>query len=64
MRKTSFHRSPLRPGARKIPKLAETEVPDDKAFNSQNLYLEPQGLEIDGELPTVPKDKFKQGVYY
>jgi adenylylsulfate reductase subunit B len=52
------------PWGEKIPKLAETKVPDNEAVNSQHLYDEPRGLEIDGGLPTVSKDKFKQGVYY
>jgi adenylylsulfate reductase subunit B len=28
------------------------------------LYTEPNGLNIDGKLPVVPKDSFKKGVYY
>jgi adenylylsulfate reductase subunit B len=28
------------------------------------LYTEPNGLNIDGKLPSVPKDTFKKGVYY
>ena len=31
---------------------------------AQGLYAEPEGLNIDGELPSVPKDSFKKGVYY
>ena len=30
----------------------------------RDLYTEPEGLNIDGELPAVPKDSFKKGVYY
>ena len=30
----------------------------------KDLYTEPEGLNINGELPTVPKDSFKKGVYY
>ena len=30
----------------------------------KDLYTEPEGLNIDGELPAVPKDSFKKGVYY
>ena len=33
-------------------------------LNSQRLYTEPEGLNIDGELPSVPKESFKKGVYY
>ena len=33
-------------------------------INSQKLYLEPEGLNTKKELPTVPKDSFKKGVYY
>ena len=30
----------------------------------KRLYTEPEGLNIDGELPAVPKESFKKGVYY
>ena len=33
-------------------------------LNSQRLYTEPEGLNINGELPVVPKNSFKKGVYY
>jgi len=33
-------------------------------LNTQRLYTEPEGLNIDGELPAVPKESFKKGVYY
>ena len=38
--------------------------PNQGEINSQRLYTEPKGLNIDGELPSVPKDSFKKGVYY
>ena len=47
-----------------IPKLADEEKPNQGEINSQRLYTEPQGLNIDGELPVVPKNSFKKGVYY
>ena len=45
-------------------KLAEGEKPNQGEINSQMLYTEPNGLNIDGKLPVVPKDSFKKGVYY
>ena len=45
-------------------KLAEAERPNEGEINSQRLYLEPEGLNTKKELPTVPKDSFKKGVYY
>jgi len=44
--------------------LADGEKPNQGEINSQRLYTEPEGLNIDGELPVVPKDSFKKGVYY
>ena len=44
--------------------LAEGDKPNQGEINSQMLYTEPNGLNIDGELPSVPKDTFKKGVYY
>jgi adenylylsulfate reductase subunit B len=52
------------PWGEKIPRLAELEVPDEAALNSQLLCYEPDALNIDGGLPVVSKDRFKQGVYY
>jgi adenylylsulfate reductase subunit B len=52
------------PWGEKIPRLADLEVPDDEALNSQLLCYEPDALNIDSGLPTISKDKFKQGVYY
>jgi len=45
-------------------KLAEGDKPTQEEINSQRLYLEPKGLNTKKELPTVPKDSFKKGVYY
>jgi adenylylsulfate reductase subunit B len=53
-----------KPWGKFIPKLAEGEKPDEGEINSQMLYTEPNGLNIDGKLPSVPKDTFKKGVYY
>ena len=47
-----------------IPKLADGDKPNQGEINSQRLYTEPEGLNIDGELPSVPKETFKKGVYY
>ena len=30
----------------------------------KDLYSEPEGLNTNRELPSVPKDSFKKGVYY
>jgi len=38
--------------------------PSDDEINSQMLYTEPNGLNIDGKLPSISKDTFKKGVYY
>ena len=52
------------PWGEKIPKLAEYDVPDEDAMTSPLLCHEPDGLKVDGGLPTIDKSKFKQGVYY
>jgi hypothetical protein len=39
-------------------------VPNQGEINSQRLYLEPEGLNTKKELPSVPKESFKKGVYY
>ena len=44
--------------------LADGEKIKQGELNSQRLYTEPEGLNIDGELPAVPKESFKKGVYY
>ena len=53
-----------KPWGKFIPKLADGDKPNQGEINSQRLYTEPEGLNIDGELPAVPKDSFKKGVYY
>jgi adenylylsulfate reductase subunit B len=53
-----------KPWGKFIPKLAEAESPNEGEINSQRLYLEPKGLNTKKELPTIPKDSFKKGVYY
>ncbi|MDH3693372.1 MAG: adenylyl-sulfate reductase subunit beta [Gammaproteobacteria bacterium] len=47
-----------------IPRLADLPEPDQEMVDSQLLCYEPDVLNIEGGLPTIPKDKFKQGVYY
>ena len=53
-----------KPWGKHIPKLAEKEKPSKEALDSQLLYSEPKGLNIDTGLPEMKKEKFKQGVYY
>ena len=53
-----------KPWGKYIPKLAEVEEPTEEAINSQLLYGEPQGLNIDTGLPKMKKERFKQGIYY
>ena len=53
-----------KPWGKFIPKLADGEKIKQGELNSQRLYTEPEGLNIDGELPSVPKESFKKGVYY
>ena len=52
------------PWGEKIPRLADLEVPDEEALNSQLLCFEPDALNIATGLPTVKKEQFKKGVYY
>ena len=47
-----------------IPKLAEKEIPSNDDLDSELLYSEPNGLNIDTGLPKIDKNSFKQGVYY
>ena len=53
-----------KPWGEYIPKLAEKELPTNEEKNSQLLYSEPNGLNIDTGLPKINKSKFKKGVYY
>ena len=53
-----------KPWGEYIPKLSEKELPTNEEKNSQLLYSEPNGLNIDTGLPKMNKSKFKQGVYY
>ena len=53
-----------KPWGKYIPKLAEKELPTKEEIDSELLYLEPNGLNIDTGLPKMNKSKFKQGVYY
>ena len=53
-----------KPWGEYIPKLAEKELPTNEEKDSQLLYSEPNGLNIDTGLPKMNKSKFKQGVYY
>ena len=42
----------------------EFKCPTKEEENSELLYSEPNGLNIDTGLPKMNKSKFKQGVYY
>ena len=42
----------------------EEKAPTNDELNSQLLYSEPTGLNIDTGLPEIDKNKFKEGVYY
>ena len=53
-----------KPWGTAIPKLADKPAPSADDVQSQHLYTEPNGLNIDGGLPTIDKSRFKQGVYY
>jgi adenylylsulfate reductase subunit B len=53
-----------KPWGKFIPKLADGDKPNQGEINSQRLYREPEGLNTGGELPVVPKESFKKGVYY
>ena len=53
-----------KPWGKHIPKLAEEKAPTKDELNSQLLYSEPTGLNIDTGLPEIDKEKFKEGVYY
>ena len=53
-----------KPWGEYIPKLAEKELPTKEEIDSELLYLEPNGLNIDTGLPKIKKSNFKQGVYY
>jgi len=52
------------PWGEKIPELAKYDVPDAAALDSPLLCHEPEYLKVEGGLPSIPKTKFKQGVYY
>jgi len=53
-----------KPWGKHIPQLAESEVPDKKALDSQLLCFEPDYLKIDTGLPEMKKERFKKGIYY
>ena len=53
-----------KPWGKYIPKLAELEIPDKEALDSQFLCFEPDLLNVDTGLPTLKKEQLKQGVYY
>jgi adenylylsulfate reductase subunit B len=53
-----------KPWGKHIPNLAEEEVPSEEDINSEHLYYEPNGLNVDTGLPKMKKERFKQGVYY
>ena len=49
-----------KPWGKFIPKLADGDKPNQGEINSQRLYSEPEGLNTNQELPSVPKDSFKK----
>ena len=53
-----------KPWGKHIPKLADLEIPDQEALNSQLLCFEPEGLNVDTGLPELKKERLKKGVYY
>jgi adenylylsulfate reductase subunit B len=53
-----------KPWGKHIPKLAELEIPDKEALDSELLCFEPDLLNVDTGLPTLKKEQLKQGVYY
>ena len=53
-----------KPWGKHIPKLAELEVPNKEALDSQLLCFEPDMLKVDKGLPVLKKEQLKQGVYY
>ena len=53
-----------KPWGKHIPKLAELEIPDKEALDSELLCCEPDLLNVDTGLPTLKKEQLKQGVYY
>ena len=53
-----------KPWGKHIPKLAELEIPNKEALDSQLLCYEPDMLNVDRGLPTLKKEQLKQGVYY
>ena len=53
-----------KPWGKHIPKLAELEVPNKEALDSQLLSFEPDMLNVDTGLPAFKKEQLKQGVYY
>ena len=59
-----FLQLPTKPWGQYIPKLAEKEIPNKEALDSELLYSEPNGLNIDTGLPKLKKEQFKKGVYY
>ena len=53
-----------KPWGKHIPKLAELEVPNKEALDSQLLCFEPDFLNVDTGLPVLKKEHLKKGVYY
>ena len=43
---------------------SDEDKPNQGEITTQRLYTEPNGLNIDGDLPTINKNTFKKGVYY
>ncbi len=53
-----------KPWGEAIDVVADLEVPSEEDLNSQLLCYEPDALNIETGLPSIDKDKFKQGVDY
>ena len=51
-----------KPWGKFIPKLAEGDNPNQGEINSQRLYSEPEGLNTNQELPSVPKESLKRSL--
>ena len=53
-----------KPWGQAIERLADLPPPSEEEVKSPLLCFEPDALLVEGGLPTISKDKFKQGVYY
>ena len=53
-----------KPWGQAIERLADLPPPSEEEIKSPLLCFEPDALKVEGGLPTISKDKFKEGVYY